>query len=287
MSEQKVLAERFDAERPRLIRIAERMLGSHADAEDAVQDAWLRVSRAGDDDIENFAGWVTTITSRICLTELRSRSSRGESSLDEGLPEPQVLPAGSTPHGAAEMTDAVSSALDVVIDRLGPAERVAFVLHDSFEIPFEQVAEILDRTPDATRQIASRARRRLRAERPGGATDPHVLRRVVDAFFAAASAGDFDRLVAVLDPSVVLRADSGVSATTIVRGAAAVAGNALMFATPNAVLVPVVVDGRAGVIVTVDGRPVSLMAFSVLDDRVVAIDAYAGPRRLAEVALPV
>ncbi|MFE6995988.1 sigma-70 family RNA polymerase sigma factor [Microbacterium sp. NPDC057659] len=287
MSEQKILAERFDAERPRLIRIAERMLGSHADAEDAVQDAWLRVSRAGDDDIENFAGWVTTITSRICLTELRSRSSRGESSLDEGLPEPQVLPAGATPHGAAEMTDAVSSALDVVIDRLGPAERVAFVLHDSFEVPFEQVAEILDRTPDATRQIASRARRRLRAERPGGATDPRVLRRVVDAFFAAASAGDFDRLVAVLDPSVVLRADSGASATTIVRGAAAVAGNALMFATPNAVLVPVFVDGRAGVIVTVDGRPVSLMAFSVLDDRVVAIDAYAGPRRLAEVALPV
>ncbi|MFC4140643.1 MULTISPECIES: sigma-70 family RNA polymerase sigma factor [unclassified Microbacterium] len=287
MSEQKDLAARFEEQRPRLIRLAERMLGSRADAEDAVQDAWLRVSRAGDDGVENFAGWLTTITSRICLTELRARSARGESSLDEGLPQPEVVPAGATPHDAAEMADALSSALDRVIDRLGPAERVAFVLHDSFDVPFEQVAEILDKTPDATRQIASRARRRLRAERPGSATDPHVLRRVVDAFFAAARAGDFDALVAVLDPGAVLRADSGASATTIVRGAAAVAGNALMFAMPDAVLIPVLVDGRAGVIVTVGGRAVSLMAFSVLDDRVVAIDAYAGPRRLAEIALPV
>ncbi|MGO2520044.1 MAG: sigma-70 family RNA polymerase sigma factor [Microbacterium sp.] len=289
MTDQIDFAVRFEEHRPRLTRIAQRMLGSTADAEDAVQDAWLRASRAGDDGIDNFAGWLTTVTSRVCLNMLRARSSRKESAYDERLPDPIVDTA--TPEGApdvaAQLSDAVGIALLLVLDRLSPAERVAFVLHDTFDVPFEQIAELLERSPAAARQLASRARRRVQAAGPGGEADARRQRTVVDAFFAAARVGDFDRLIAVLDPGIVLRTDTGASPTRIVRGPTAVAQNALMFANPQAELAPVVVDGRLGVIVTVDGRAVSLMAFSVLDDHIIGIDAYAGPARLGGIELPV
>lgn len=287
MSAEIDLAERFEAHRPRLTRIAHRMLGSTADAEDAVQETWMRVARAGDDEIDNFGGWLTTVTSRVCLNALRARAVRGESPFDERMPDPvveRVTPDGD-PDAAAELSDAVGVALQLVLDRLSPAERVAFVLHDTFDVPFEQIGELLDRSPAAARQLASRARRRVRAD-GGGGKDPRRQRTIVEAFFAAARAGDFDRLVAVLDPDVVLRVSSETTPTAIVRGAAAVAGNALRFAMPESVLAPVLVDGRPGVVVLHDGRPVSLMAFSVLDDQVAAIDAYTDPALLSRLSLP-
>lgn len=289
MTDQIDLSVRFEEHRPRLTRMAHRMLGSAADAEDAVQDAWLRASRAGDDDVDNFAGWLTTVTSRVCLNMLRARSSRKEAAYTEGLPDPIVDMA--TPEGApdiaGQLSDAVGIALELVLDRLSPAERVAFVLHDMFDVPFEQIAELLERSPAAARQLASRARRRVQATGGGGQADPRRLRAVVDAFFAAARVGDFDRLVAVLHPEIELRTDTAASPTSIVRGPRAVAQNALMFANPQAELVPVLVDGRPGVIVTIDGRPVSLMAFSVLGDQIRGIDAYAGPARLEGIEMPI
>lgn len=289
MSDQIDLAVRFEEHRPRLTRIAHRMLGSVADAEDAVQDAWLRVSRAGDQDVDNVAGWLTTVTSRVCLNMLRARSTRQETDYDEGLPDPIVDTA--TPEGAPEvatqLSDAISAALLLVLDRLSPAERVAFVLHDTFDVPFEQIARLLERSPAAARQLASRARRRVQAAGPGGNTNARRQRTVVDAFFAAARVGDFDRLVTVLDPAIVLRTDTGTTPTQIIRGPEAVAQNALMFANPQAELTPVLVDGRPGVVVTIDGGAVSLMAFSVLDEQIIGIDAYAGPARLGGIELPV
>jgi RNA polymerase sigma factor (sigma-70 family) len=288
MADQIDLAASFEEHRPRLTRIAHRMLGSAADADDAVQETWLRVSRAGDDGVDNFGGWLTTITSRVCLNALRARTKRKEMTY-EGLPDPVVDSA--TPEGdpglAAQLSDAVGAALLLVLDRLSPAERVAFVLHDTFDVPFEQISELLDRTPGAVRQLASRARRRVRAAGAEGDADPRRQRTVVDAFFAAARAGDFDRLVSVLDPDIVLRTDSGTSPTSIVRGPTAVARNALIFANPHAELLPVLVDGITGVVITVSGQAVSVMAFSVLDDRILGIDAYTGPARLARIDLPV
>jgi RNA polymerase sigma factor (sigma-70 family) len=289
MTDQIDLAASFEEHRPRLVRLAHRMLGSATDADDAVQETWLRVSRAGDDEVDNFGGWLTTVTSRVCLNALRARTTRKETTYDEGLPDPVVdsaIPEGD-PDVAAQISDAVGAALLLVLDRLSPAERVAFVLHDTFDVPFEQISELLDRTPAAVRQLASRARRRVQAAGAGGDADPRRQRTVVDAFFAAARAGDFDRLVWVLDPNIVLRTDSGTSPTSIVRGPTAVARNALMFANPHAELLPVLVDGRTGVVVTVARRAVSVMAFSMLDDRIIGIDAYAGPARLARIDLPV
>lgn len=289
MTDQNDLAIRFEEHRPRLVRLAQRMLGSDADADDAVQEAWLRVSRAGDDDVDNFGGWLTTVTSRVCLNALRTRATRNETAYEQGLPDPVVdiaTPEGA-PEVAAQLSDAVGAALMLVLDRLSPAERVAFVLHDTFDVPFEQIAALLERTPAAARQLASRARRRVQAAGAGGDVDPRRQRAVLDAFFAAARAGDLPRLIAVLDPDVVLRADAASSPLRVVRGAEAVAGNAIMFADPHAQLVPVLVDGRPGVVITVEGRPVSVMGFSVLADRIVGIDAFAGPARLASIAIPV
>jgi len=289
MTDQNELATRFEEHRPRLVRLAQRMLGSAADAEDAVQEAWLRVSRAGGEDIDNFGGWLTTVTSRVCLTALRARATRNETTYDHGLPDPVVesaTPEGA-PEAAAQLSDAVGAALMLVLDRLSPAERVAFVLHDTFDVPFEQIGAMLERSPAAARQLASRARRRVRAVGTGGAADPRRQRAVLDAFFAAARAGDLPRLIAVLDPEVVLRADTGTSPLRVARGAEAVAGNAVMFADPAARLLPVLVDGRPGVVVIVRDRPVSVMAFSVLDDRILGIDAYAGPARMESIVLPV
>lgn len=292
MTDQDLLAAQFERQRDRLHHVAYRMLGSDAEAEDAVQETWLRLARTGDEDIENLAGWLTTAVSRVSLNLLRSRATRGESTLDDTLAQPIVERADGAgdPEGSAQLSDAVETALLLVLDRLSPAERVAFVLHDTFDVPFEQIGELLDRAPEAARQLASRARRRVRAD--AGASDAFTASRgrpIVDAFFAAAHDGDFDRLVSLLAPDVALRVDSGThggtSATVIVRGGAEVASRAMMFANPRAVLRPVVVDGWPGVLVLVDERPVSLMAFQVDDDRVVGIDAYTA-ERLRGIDLP-
>ncbi|WP_243063347.1 sigma-70 family RNA polymerase sigma factor [Humibacter sp. RRB41] len=289
MTDQDLLAERFEEQRPRLQRLARRMLGSEAEADDAVQEAWLRLSRSGGEEIENLGGWLTTVTSRVCLNLLRTRAMRGETALDEQLPDPIVesIAVDGDPDASAQLSDAVETALLLVLDTLSPAERVAFVLHDTFDVPFEQIGELLERGPEAARQLASRGRRRVRdasADRDAARTGSG--RRVVDAFFAAAREGDFDQLVSVLAPDVLLRADGEVaSATVIVRGAAQVASRALMFSRPRAVLHPVVINGLPGVFVTVDGEVVSLMAFHVEGERVAGIDAYTGAR-LAGVQLP-
>lgn len=287
MTDQDALAARFEEHRPRLRRLAHRMLGSEAGADDAVQETWLRLARAGADEIDNLGGWLTTVCSRVCLNMLRARGTRGETELDDSLPDPVVEAiGGGDPATSAELSDAVETGLLLVLDTLSPAERVAFVLHDTFEVPFAQIGELLERAPDAARQLASRARRRVRAATAeADARGSDSGRGLVDAFFAAARDGDFDRLVSVLAPDVLMRADGVASATAIVRGAAQVAGRALMFANPGAVLRAVRVDGRPGVIVTVDGVPASLFAFAVDDGRIVGIDVYAGLARLAGIRL--
>jgi RNA polymerase sigma-70 factor (ECF subfamily) len=288
MTDQTLLAEQFEEHRARLHRLAYRLLSSDAEADDAVQETWIRLARTGDDDIENLGGWLTTAVSRVCLNMLRSRATRGETDYAEGLPDPVVEPASplGDPEASAQLSDAVETALLLVLDRLSPAERVAFVLHDTFDVPFDQIGALLDRAPEAARQLASRARRRVRADAdatPDAASDGEPSggsagRRIVDAFFAAARGGDFDALVSLLAPDVALRIDGGPSATAIVRGAETVASRALMFANPGAVLRPVVVDGNPGVLVMVDGRPFSLMAFHVAGDHVAGIDAYTSKR---------
>lgn len=287
MSDQNSFAVLFEEHRPRLRRLAERMLGSTAEVDDVVQDVWLRASRAGVDEVENIGGWLTTIASRACLNVLRTRATRGEIPLDDdGDPIVEADPRTPDPLARAQQEDAVGAALTLVHERLSPAERVAFVLHDSFDVPFEHIADLLERSPDAVRQLASRARRRVRSADVAGIRPVRERRPVIDAFFAAARAGDFDRLVSLLSPEVELRIDQGLSVTALVRGDAAVASRALMFAIPDAVLEPVLVDGLPGVVVTVAGRAVSVMAFAVAGERIAAIDAFAGPARVAALALP-
>jgi RNA polymerase sigma-70 factor (ECF subfamily) len=281
------LADRFEEHRTHLRSVAYRMLGSLPEAEDAVQDAWLRMSRAKTDDIENLGGWLTTTVARVCLNILRSRNTRREDSYEAHLPDPVIsTDREHQPEEEALLADSVSLALLVVLDTLNPTERLAFVLHDIFDLPFDEIAEMVDRTPAATRQLASRARRRVRgAEIPAADPDLGRQRNVVDAFFRAAREGDFDGLVAVLDADVVLRTDIGGRrpAGAVIRGAAAVAGQSLMFANPNARLQPALVNGAAGVIVTVAGRPVSVMGFTVADGKIVEIDAIAGPERVRRI----
>jgi RNA polymerase sigma factor (sigma-70 family) len=287
MTDQNLLAARFEEHRPRLRRLATRMLGSDAQADDALQETWLRLSRAGDDDVENLGGWLTTVTSRVCLNQLRARATRNETAYEDRTTEPVVesVAGDGDPAESAELAEAVETALLLVLDRLTPAERVAFVLHDTFDVPYAQIGELLDRSTQATRQLASRARRRVREANPS--SPPAVRARgIVDAFFAAARAGDFDRLVSVLAPDVMLRAEGIAPAAVIVRGATNVAGRALMFANPGAVLQPVVIDGNPGVIVLVEKTPVTLMAFQVDGDRVSRIDSYSGAKRLATITLP-
>jgi len=288
MTDENSLAERFEEHRPRLRRLAQRMLGSTAEADDIVQDVWLRASAAGTDDVQNFGGWLTTIASRACLNVLRSRASRGEIPLDDEETGPVIEKDDRVPDPLqeAQQVEAVGAALTVVHERLSPAERVAFVLHDSFDVPFEHIADLLERSPDAVRQLASRARRRVRAVDVAGIRPARQRRPVVEAFFAAARAGDFDRLVSLLSPDVELRIEQGLSVTALVRGGEAVAGRALMFAIPDAVLRPVLVDGLPGVVVMIRGQAVSVMAFDVDGERITGIDAFAGPARVAELSLP-
>jgi RNA polymerase sigma-70 factor (ECF subfamily) len=268
------------------------MLGSLAEADDAVQDAWLRVSRADAGAVENLGGWLTTVVARICLNMLRARSVRREESLEGHLPDPVVSPVGELqPEEEALLADSVGLALLVVLDTLSPAERLSFVLHDMFDLPFEEIAPMVGRSPVAARQLASRARRRVRgADLPGPDPDLARQREVVDAFFTAARGGDFDALVGLLDPEVVLRADFGArrpGAPRIVRGPAAVARQAFLGAQPAARLHPALVNGAAGVVVTVRGRPRAVMGFTVAGGRIVEIDAIADPDRVARIAAAV
>ena len=278
------MVTRFEEHRPHLRAVAYRMLGSFTEADDAVQEAWLRFSRTDTTEVENIGGWLTTVTARVCLNQLRSRGARREEPLDVHVPDPVVTGDDLGPEQEALLADSVGLALLVVFDALSPAERLAFVLHDMFAVPFDEIAPILDRTPEAARQLASRARRRVQGTAPTPDADLAHQRRVVDAFFAAARQGDFDRLVALLDPDVVLRSDGGAlrpAASALVRGAEAVAARAVMFARPEAVVRPAVVNGVAGVIVTLDEAVISVMSFTVRGGRIVSIDVLADPDRVA------
>ena len=285
MNDNEWLAQRFEHHRGHLRAVAYRMLGSLAEADDAVQEAWVRLSRTDTSEVENLGGWLTTVVSRVCLNLLRSRGTRREDPLDDArVPDPIVSIAGATdPEQEALLADSVGLALLVVLETLPPAERMAFVLHDMFGVSFDDISTIVDRSPAAARQLASRARRRVRGASPAADQDVERQRRAVDAFFAAARGGDFEALIAVLDPKVVLRADFGpAAASAVVRGAEAVAGRAVMFADPSRTLTPATINGGPGVVVTTaDGRVVSVMAFSVIVDRITAIDALGDPERLA------
>jgi RNA polymerase sigma factor (sigma-70 family) len=288
MEETEWLAERFQQHRPRLQAVAYRMLGSLDEADDAVQDAWLRLSRSDAEQIDNLGGWLTTVVARECLHLLRSRRHRREEPLAGHLPDPVVIPdADLDPEQEALLGDSVSLALLVVLDRLTPAERLAFVLHDTFELPFDDIAGLLGRTPAAARQLASRARRRVKgAEIPASDSDLARQRQVVDAFFAAARAGDFDALVQVLDPDVVLRADHGAGRpAAVVRGAAAVAR--LARDPGGAQLHPALINGAVGVVITRNGQPSSVMGFTVDNGKIIQIEAIHDPDRVRRLAAAV
>jgi RNA polymerase sigma factor (sigma-70 family) len=295
MDENQWLAEEFEQHRPRLRAVAYRMLGSLTEADDAVQDTWLRLSRAGADEVDNLGGWLTTVVGRVCLNMLRSRNFRGEQALGVHVPDPVIsTDAGLQPEEEAVLADSVGLALLVVLDTLTPAERLAFVLHDMFELPFEEIAPMVGRTPVAARQLASRARRRVKGAGTA-APDPDLARQreVVSAFFAAARGGDFDALVAVLDPDVVVRADAGArhpDADLMVHGAAAAARQALTGLTsllPAVEIHPALVNGAAGVILTRHGRPVTVMGFTVADGRIAEINAVADPERVRRITASV
>jgi RNA polymerase sigma factor (sigma-70 family) len=289
MDENEWLAERFEEHRTHLRAVAYRMLGSVSEADDAVQEAWLRLSRSDSDEIENLGGWLTTVVGRVSLNMLRSRKTRREEPLDVHVPEPILSREdGIDPEHEALLADSVGLALLVVLETLTPAERLAFVLHDMFAVPFDEIAPMVGRSPAAARQLASRARRRVQSEAPPPDPDLSHQREVVDAFFAAARGGDFDALVAVLDPDVVLRSDGGAarpSATAVVHGAQAVAERAFSFARLSPYVRPALVNGAAGVVVAPPGGVFSVLAFTVRDGKVVAIDALADPERLAELDL--
>jgi RNA polymerase sigma factor (sigma-70 family) len=291
MDDTEWLAERFEAHRSHLRAVAYRMLGSLAEADDAVQDAWLRVSKAGAGDVDNLGGWLTTVVSRVCLNMLRSRNRRREEPF-EGLPDPIVGPEGEQqPEQQALLADSVGLALLVVLDTLSPAERLAFVLHDMFQLPFDEIGPLVGRSPDAARQLASRARRRVKgAAVPEPDPDLARQREVVDAFVAAARGGDLDALVAVLDPDVVLRGDFGAGRPPqVLRGVPAVLDQAhsYLHLAPRAEVRPALVNGVAGGVILVDGRPFAIMGFTVRDGKIVEIDAFQDPERVARVAASV
>jgi RNA polymerase sigma-70 factor (ECF subfamily) len=285
MTEQEWLATQFEEQRPHLRAVAYRMLGSLAEAEDAVQDAWLRVGRADTSEIENLRAWLTTIVARISLNMLRTRGARREGSLDVRLPDPIIDPAdGTDPEHEALLADSVGLALLVVLEMLTPAERLSFVLHDMFAVPFEDIAPIVDRSPEATRQLASRARRRVRGAAPVPDPDLDAQWEVVEAFLAAARGGDFDALVAVLDPDVELRADGGLEGITQhIRGAETVAGQALTFRRFNLTMRRALVNGAAGMVSFRDGKPFSLCALTIKDGRIAKMNFLTDPDRLAAI----
>ncbi|HEX6699312.1 MAG TPA: RNA polymerase sigma factor SigJ [Gaiellaceae bacterium] len=290
MTERDWLAARFEDHRPHLRAVAYRMLGSVSEADDAVQEAWLRLSRADAGAVENLGGWLTTVVGRVCLDVLRTRRSRREDYVGSWLPEPIVsVDTETDPELSALLADSVGLALLVVLETLTPAERLAFVLHDMFGVPFDEIAPIVDRTPAAARQLASRARRRLHGTAP--VVEPEVdlarQREIVDAFLAASRAGDFEGLLAVLDPEVVFRVDAGAAtplARAPVAGAAAVARQVLARGTrfaPHAR--PALVNGAAGVVVGRGRRPFAVVGFTIARDRIVAIDLIIDPAKLQRV----
>ena len=289
MNDQEWLARQFEEQRPHLRAVAYRMLGSLSEAEDAVQDAWLRVGRADTTEVENLRAWLTTIVARVSLNMLRTRGTRREGPLDVHLPDPIIDPAdGTDPEHEALLADSVGLALLVVLEMLTPAERMAFVLHDMFAVPFEDIAPILERSPEATRQLASRARRRVRGADPVPDPDLTAQWEVVEAFLAAARGGDFDALVAVLDPDVEVRADGGLTGISHhIRGAANVAGQALMFSRAGLTTRRALVNGAAGMVSFRDGAPFSLCAMTIKNGRIAKMDFLTDPERLARLDLTV
>ncbi|WP_327139562.1 sigma-70 family RNA polymerase sigma factor [Nocardia sp. NBC_01327] len=285
-----LLAVEFEGQRPRLKSVAYRMLGSLAEADDAVQEAWLRLARTDSGEIGNLPGWLTTVVSRLCLDMLRTRTARREDSLEVRLPDPVLARDDATdPEQQVLLADSVGLALQVVLAELAPPERLAFVLHDIFGLPFEQIAPIVDRTPATAKKLASRARQRIRAATPRPDPDPGEQRRVVNAFQHAARGGDFDALLSILDPDVVLRVDGGVLTGGLqsLHGAAAVAAQAVNFQrmATTAVGYPVRINGAAGLISTIGGEPRSVTSFTVAGGRIVGIQILSDPERLARLDL--
>ena len=289
MEEQEWLARRFEEHRTHLKAVAYRMLGSLNEADDAVQESWVRLSRT-ETEIDNLGAWLTTVVSRVCLNMLRSRAARHEEPQGPRVPDPIVDPEdGTNPEHEALLADSVGLALFVVLEKLDPAERLAFVLHDIFAVPFDQIAPIVDRSPDAARQLASRARRRVRGA-PVPDADLDAQREVVDAFFAAARDGDFERLLSVLDPDVVLHADRGAfppGASQELHGAEAIANQAQMYSRLDLDVQPALVNGGPGVVSSRDGEPFSVGGFTVRSGRIVEIDFLADPERLSRLDLTV
>jgi RNA polymerase sigma factor (sigma-70 family) len=283
------LAERFEEHRTRLRAVAYRMLGSLSEADDAVQEAWVRLARSDADEIENLGGWLTTVVARVSLNTLRSRKRRREEPLGVHIPDPIVDPAGGTdPEHEALLADSVGLALLVVLETLSPPERLAFVLHDMFAVPYDEIAPVIERSPEATRQLASRARRRLQGERTEPDPDIERQREVVEAFLAAAREGDFDALVAVLDPDVVSRADLGGGVFREVRGAESVAANAEAVARLGLDVHLALINGAVGIVsMRDDGRPFSIGGVTVRDGKIVELDFLLDPERLAQLDLTV
>jgi RNA polymerase sigma factor (sigma-70 family) len=287
MDERELLAEHFEEHRTRLRAVAYRMLGSLSEADDAVQEAWLRLSRTDADEVENLGGWLTTVVARVSLNMLRSRRTRREEPLDLRMPEPIVDRAdGTDPEHEALLADSVGLALLVVLETLNPAERLAFVLHDMFAVPFDEIAPIVDRSPDAARQLASRARRRVQGEPALPDADLSTQREVLDAFLAAAREGDFEALVEVLDPDVVLRAEGPApGASRVVRGAANVARGALAFSRLDIEVRTALVNGAIGTVTLRDGRPFAIAGFTIRNRRIVEMDIFGNPERLSRLDL--
>jgi RNA polymerase sigma factor (sigma-70 family) len=284
MTTQEQLAEQFEEHRTHLRAVAYRMLGSVSEADDAVQEAWLRLARSDTSEVASLRAWLTTVVSRVCLDLLRARKSRREESLEVHIPDPVVRSLDADPEAAAEQADAVSLALLVVLETLPPRERMAFVLHDMFGVPFEEIGRIVGSSAATATQWASRARRRVR-QSPPATPDLPTQRRVLDAFLAASREGDFDALVAVLDPDVTLRVDLGNAESAVVRGAAEVAGRALMFSRLGPAAVPVLVNGSVGLVSILDGRPATVFSPEIRDGRIVEINIVADPDRLAALDL--
>jgi len=281
MNEHDVLAERFEANRPRLRVLAYQTLGSTSEADDAVQEAWLRLSRTDPGNIENLGGWLTTVVARVCLNML---ASRRDEPAGVHLPESAVIDAdGTGPEHEALVADSIGPALLVVLHTLAPAERLAFILHDIFAVPFEDIAAVVGRSPAAARQLASRARRRVHGGAPATGIDLTRQQAITDAFLIAARNGDFDALLEVLDPDVVVRSNG----TEAVRGAAAVAARAFPFTRIAQVTLPALINGAVGVVTAADGRPVTLVGFTIIGAKIVAIDLIDDPRRIAEADLAI
>ncbi|HEX6501289.1 MAG TPA: RNA polymerase sigma factor SigJ [Micromonosporaceae bacterium] len=289
MDEHTWLTERFEEYQPHLHAVAYRMLGSVTEADDAVQDAWLRVNGADTTGVENLRAWLTTVVARVCLNMLRSRRQRREEPLEVHVPDPIVdRDSGVDPEHQAVLADSVGLALLVVLETLTPSERLAFVLHDMFAVPFDEIAPMIDRSPAAARQLASRARRRVQGQAPAPDPDLARQRELVDAFLAAARDGDFDGLVAVLDPEAILRSDGGTARarqTVVLTGARTIAEQATTFGRLFPYARPALVNGAAGVVVVVNGQPLSIMAFTVARGKIVVIDVLADPERLNKLDL--